>query len=85
MKIRIGKLETSHYRLQLKFAGLESLITDDLQQQLVPNANYYNKYPKEDEQLAQKMSNLMKQSLNQEIISSKEDNINLLKRVKKYM
>ncbi len=46
MKIRVGKLETPHYKLQLKFAGLESLMTQDLQEQLIPPAMNHKTTPK---------------------------------------
>lgn len=47
MKIKIGKIETPQYRLQLKFAGLENLMTEDLQEQLLPHhVPNQNKPPK---------------------------------------
>ena len=100
MKIKIGKLETSHYRLQLKFAGLESLMTEDLQQQLIPHATNYNRYQqkkdnqqlnemsshsKENDQLAKNMSNLMKQPSTQEVNTSKNVENLIIKKIKQYV
>jgi hypothetical protein len=67
MKIKVGKLETPYHKMQLKFAGLESLMTQDLQEQLIQPA-ISHKTPKNspadmkaEEQLNEEMSALMAQ------------------------
>jgi hypothetical protein len=68
MKIKVGKLETPFHKMQLKFAGLESLMTEDLQEQLIQPATSH-KSPKkaspvletEEEQLNEEMSAMMAQ------------------------
>lgn len=65
MKIKVGKLETPYHKMQLKFAGLESLMTEDLQEQLIQPAISHkagkNEMKTEEEQLNEEMSSLMAQ------------------------
>jgi hypothetical protein len=93
MKIKVGKLETPYHKIQLKFAGLESLMTEDLQEQLIQPATSH-KYPVKDpqnhivskeeaEQLADEMSTMMAQSDDPGEASTPDDFV--IQRVKKYM
>lgn len=64
MKIKVGKLETPYHKMQLKFAGLESLMTENLHEQLIKPAVSHKvnrKSTNEVNQLNHGMSKMMAQ------------------------
>jgi hypothetical protein len=92
MKIKVGKLETPYHKIQLKFAGLESLMTEDLQEQLIqpatshkhPIDNPKSRIVSNEDELANEMSTMMAQSDDPEPEANTPDDISI-QRVKKYM
>lgn len=87
MKIKVGKLETPYHKMQLKFAGLESLMTENLQEQLIKPAishkdrGHKDSISKEVDQLNQEISAMMVQRDDNE--STPTDTVT--QRVKKFM